>query len=286
MNTKALQTLQRVVTLGSFARVAEELNTSISTISMQMKSLEQELGVAIFDRSFRPPRMTSKGRLIAEHAASILNAERNIHNVCGAGEKLSGVYRIGFVATASVRILPEFLEAVFRDAPGARFEVETALSEQLEARVLAGQLDCAVLTETLRPSPNLHYQPLRVEEMVCAFPETNNETDLKTAAQNLPFLQFNPGSGIGKLIESWAAEHGIADRSRQIVLESVEAIMACVNAGLGFTMLAKPDVERYADAHVSIRRPEGPLLTRRLSLAVSRERAHSNEIKRIASLFD
>ncbi|MEL7429580.1 MAG: LysR family transcriptional regulator, partial [Pseudomonadota bacterium] len=253
MQIRSLATLLRISRMGSFARVAEEQRTSVSTISMQMKSLEQDLGVSLFDRSFRPPRLTAKGLLVAEQARLMLDAENRIRLACESGQGLNGIFRIGFVATASVRILPGFLANAGMREPNARFEFETALSETLEARLRSGQLDLAVLTTSSLESTDLTFSALRHEPLVYAMPPNAENEGVLKVQEAYPFLQFNPVSGIGKLIEAHMKAEGLVNPANRIVLESVEAIMACVNNNLGFTLLAEPDIRRYASEDVTVK---------------------------------
>jgi len=279
MQTRALQTLIRVSTLGSFAKVAEEMNTTISTVSMQIKSIEDQLDIEIFDRSHRPPRLTPVGREVCAKARDVLNAEKDLLELAEHSGELVGHYRIGFVATASVRLLPGFLKRA-RDLDGkATFDMETALSEVLEARVRSGLLDAAVVTESVQGKSDLEYHLLRREALKFAVPKTYGSMSITKMRTELPFLQFNPGSGIGKLIQQHMSDVEAAQAKRDIVLESVEAIVECVNKGLGFTLLSEPDIQRYASEDCCIIPMEVNKLARNLSLAMSVSRL-SEPVKR------
>lgn len=269
MQTRALQTLIRVSQLGSFARASEEMHTTVSTVSMQIKSIEDQLGVEIFDRSHRPPKLTPIGRTVCERAQSVIRAEKDLLELTENGDALSGSFKIGFVATASVRLLPGFLKKARAVENSVTFEFETALSEVLEARVRSGALDAAVVTESQENSPGLEYQILRSEKLMFAMPSAYARTPIDELRAHLPFLQFNPGSGIGKLIQRHMVEIAIPPKQADIVLESVEAIIACVNEGLGFTLLAEPDIRRYASENCHILPMPGTGISRNLSLAVS-----------------
>ena len=285
MQTRSLKTLARISRIGSFARVAEELNTTLSTVSMQMKSLEDSLGVSLFDRNFRPPKLTPLGRLVARHAETVTSAENELLNACSEVSALVGTYRIGFIATASVRLLPNFLSNAAVQAPLAEFELETALSEVLEARILAGQLDAAVVTASRTPPPGLRYVVLREERLMFAVRETSGYSQPEELVRNLPFLQFNPNSGIGKLIEAHIREFTVDAPKKTILLDSVEAIMECVNEGLGFTLLSEPDIRRYAGQSVKLIEPERDRPSRRLVLASAESGIIPQDVTRLAGLF-
>lgn len=284
MHTRALKTFLHIVRAGSFIRAADEMNTTLSTVSMQIRSLENNLRVILFDREFRPPRVTPLGQQIAEYAQEIIDAEKRLIAACEFTEELSGVFSIGFIATASVRLLPSFLAKARNSAPNASFRFETALSEVLEERVLSGHLEAAVVTASKAPPIGLVYTSLRSEQLVYAFPPGCYDQSIEMIEDQFSFLQFNPGSGIGKSIESLQRKKSKQPTNHTIVLDSVEAIMECVNQGLGFTLLAKPDVQRYASKGVTLVETEGSEFVRDVVL-VTRESFEVKTRNLIADLF-
>ena len=68
MQTRSLRSLIKISQTGSFLRAAEQLHVTLSALSMQMKTLEAELGVGLFDRTVRPPRLTPMGRAVVVRA--------------------------------------------------------------------------------------------------------------------------------------------------------------------------------------------------------------------------
>lgn len=284
MHTKTLKTLVKIAEVESFATAASQLGITLSALSMQIKALEKDLGVTLFDRSFRPPKLTPLGRRIASEAGSVISAEKTLLELCHPDNTLSGTYRMGFVATASVRLLPQFLKNASSKAPEVVFELETGLSESLEEKLLSGQLDAAVLTASGETTTGLDYRVLREEELLYAIPGAYVELPIKETARKLTFLQFNPASGIGKVIAGHISMVGTR-RTRTIHLDSVEAIMECVNAGIGFTMLPAPDIERYARAKLHLVKPKGNRISRQLVLATSGRTIPESAAGILAQLF-
>jgi len=284
MNNRDLHTLCRIASIGSFVRAADELNLPLSTVSMQMKTLEKQLGLSLFDRTIRPPALTPMGRQIAQKAQDILGAESQLLAVATDKDDLSGIWRLGLVATASVRLLPGFLKRASKQARKAHFEVETGLSEVLETKVAAGQLDAAVVTASEYSGSELQYYLLRQEPLVFAIPKPHSALKENELAKALTFLQFNPGTGIGKLIKSYTGtQSSVPERS--IVLDSVEAIMECVNAGLGYTLLTEADATRYASPSTIIVSPKAEMLNRNLVLAWSKRATLGSKMANLAKLF-
>ena len=75
MQTRALKNLVKISQVESFLQASDQLNMTLPALSMQMKALETELDVALFDRSVRPPRLTAIGRLVVEKARGIISQE-------------------------------------------------------------------------------------------------------------------------------------------------------------------------------------------------------------------
>lgn len=285
MQTRAYHTLVTVSEVGSFAATAKRLNMTLSAVSMQMKALEQQLDVALFDRSQRPPRLTVQGREIAERARAIVGAEDALLRACQPTAALRGTFHVGFVLTASVRLLPGFLAATATAFPNARFEVETGLSADLEAKIERGQLDAAVLTVAKRRPETFEHAVLRTEPLVYALPRRHKRRSVQWLLANLPFLHFAPSSGIGHLIAAHLAAQE-APPTRTIILDGMEAIMECVSQGLGCTILPEPDVARYGRDTVVTRQIAGSGLSRDLALIARRGDFTPHHWTQLVSVFD
>lgn len=285
MQTRSLKTLVRVSKVGSFAKAAEQLNMTLSALSMQMKALETELGVDLFDRSMRPPRLTPVGRSIVDEAVPLLQCEESLLEICRSDTTLVGHFRIGFVTTAAVRLLPAFLENAKRHAPQASFELQTGLSKALQTKVVNGQLDAAIVTDADGLPDALSELVLRKEPLVFAACKSLLTAGLDGLLKEQAFFHFMPDTGIGKLIANEMLQHKRPKHTETIVLDNLEAIMECVSAGLGFTLLPAPDVERYRTEDVTTA-PSPKLLERRLVLATLREGALATHAAALGKLLE
>ncbi|MES0881520.1 LysR family transcriptional regulator [Roseibium sp. SCP14] len=269
MQTRALETLVRINDVQSFSKAAELQNMTLSALSMQMKALETELGADLFDRTFRPPKLTPLGRLVADRARALLREEQAIVGICGTATVLHGVFQIGFVQSASVRILPGFVRLARGHVPDAQFRFSSALSEVLENQVAAGQIDCAVITSAGQQEDSLRYDVIASEVMSIAAPSVNDGANFDVLSEKLPFIHFRPSTGIGKLIAGFFRNLPPSNHPT-LVLDSIESCMECVKAGLGYTILPRPDILRYADEHVFVTNLEKHPISRDLVLVSRR----------------
>ena len=262
MNIRSLRTLLSISETGSFSLTAGALNMTLPAVSMQMKALEDSLGQKLFDRSARPPRMTPEARALLPDIRTILDARARIEALSHGSDTLRGSYRIGFVPTTSVRLLPGFLKRAQVDAPSATFETSTGLSASLAKAVLSGRLECAVVTDEDLPE-GIRRDQICTESMVLALPDDFETSPLSDLANTLPFLQFLPAGGIGRHIDGWLREARHKPKNR-ITFDMVEPIIECLSHGIGYTILPRPDLERWPDKPFHIIDLPGKSLTRDL----------------------
>ena len=283
MQIRALQTLAVIREIGSFREAADRLNMTLSAVSMQMKALEAELGVRLFDREFRPPKLTPQGLLLAEHAAEMVRHHAEALALVGGEAALNGIYRLGFVGTASVRLLPDFLRRAREAAPVAQFRIQTGLSETLVRKVRQGDLDAAVVTQ-VDADADMLFVPLRTEELVFALPKSVGDWTIAACAAALTFIQFTPDTGIGRLVARFLRDTGLQPKEL-LVLDGVEPVMECVASGLGFTALPKPDVRRYGRSAVAMRAMADPPPTRTLGLIARTDTLSAQAVSDLTALF-
>lgn len=243
---------------------------TLSSVSMQMKTLEEDLGAELFDRACRPPRLTPLGRRIAEQAANVLHEDQALRELCAPGLGLAGRFWLGVISSYSTRLMPKFLQMAPMSAPEAEFNLITGLSADLSASVLSGRLDAAIITRAGRDDPQLHYDTLGRDPMVLAVPQGARGRSVQQLAKELRFLHFQPLSGIGRVIAETLAEHKIEVR-RNRIFDSIETTMECVNIGLGFTLLPEPDVKRYAAPGVKIMKAARGRVEREVALITRNE---------------
>jgi len=285
MNLQSYQTLIAIAEQESFSQAAKRLNMTLSAVSMQMKALERDLGVEIFDRSVRPPSLTPMGRGLAEASRRVIDEQKKLVDLTRRQDTvLQGEYRVGFIATASVRLLPHFLVKSAKQVPHVKFTVTTGLSENLQRRVAERQLDAAIVTRSDVDLSSLNYTNLRTEDLVYALPSDLEGQKIKQCFEQRPFILFTPNSGIGRLVSNHLVRRGIKP-SDTMILDSVEAIMECVNANIGFTALPRPDVERYAAPAIQIVPMEGKAPTRKTALATAHTALSEEEVSALADLF-
>ncbi|MEX2518311.1 MAG: LysR family transcriptional regulator [Paracoccaceae bacterium] len=235
MNIRHLRTLLAAVERGSFAAAGEAVGVSHSAVSLQIKSLEDELGVVLFDRAKRPPAPTARGRALADHAKKTLELFDAAPAVA-TGALVKGKLTVGAVPTTLSSLLPPALATLRDHHPELRIEIRSDSSASLAARLTRGELDIAICTRPDPSPPGLEWRHIATEPFVVIGPvHAAGETDeeLLTA---LPFIWFNRKTWAGRGIEAELSRRGVAVRS-DIEVDSLEAIATLVGAGLGVSIV-------------------------------------------------
>jgi DNA-binding transcriptional LysR family regulator len=237
MNLSSLETLLAAADTGSFSGAAERVGVTQAAVSMQMKALEESLGVALFDRGRRPLALSEAGlALLPKIRELVLLADAL--KLQAAGAALAGRLRLGVIPTAATRLVPAALRALTLRAPDLQIRITSGLSGELALRVAQGALDAALITETPRLERGLVARPVLEEPLVVIAPlgAAPPETEPTELLRSLPFIRFNRRAGVGQLIDAALRRRRVAVREA-MELDSVEAILAMVAGGLGVAVV-------------------------------------------------
>ena len=144
-----LQELKYVVAVAEnhhFGKAAERCFVSQPTLSGQIKKLEEELGVVIFERTNRSVEITPVGEAILAHARQILEQADSIRQLAQAQQDpLAGALRIGAIPTLSPYLMPLILLPLKRQHPQMKLVLSEELTDTLLERLRNHEIDAALL---------------------------------------------------------------------------------------------------------------------------------------------
>jgi len=232
MNPERLRTLIAIADHKGFAIAAEKMFRTPAAISQQMKTLEDELGVTLFDRTTRPPRLNSHGQYLAERARVLVHDLDAFTEAAHSPGEIAGTLKLGCINGVSSDLLPRALAALKARHPRLTVRMEEGMSTVLSQRVIRRDLDAAVITEVSEPDPALRSLPILIEPMYLVAPENTKASNWREALAWHPFLATNKKSGMGQLIDRTRRRAGFTiDDAME--LDSSDAIIALARAGLG-----------------------------------------------------
>jgi DNA-binding transcriptional LysR family regulator len=154
----------------NFARAAERLHIVQPAVSQQIRRLERDLGVQLFDRTSRRVRLTAAGERLLPEARAVLAAADQTRRLA-AELASSGILRLGTSQGLGER-LPQVLDELARTAPALRVELVGARADQRLAMLRSGQLDSAFV-RAVPQARDLELLPLWDDPLVAALPATH-----------------------------------------------------------------------------------------------------------------
>jgi len=166
MELRQLKTFRAVATLLSFNRTAEALNYAQSTISAQIRALEDDLGVKLFDRLGKRIVLTEAGEILSQYAQKMLDIEaETLSEVRGRGQS-QGTLTIRTPQSIGNNYLARVIGVFRKRFPRVGFHFHTCAFHSLERELQTGVTDLAFLLAESIQSANLVAEPLRFERLI------------------------------------------------------------------------------------------------------------------------
>lgn len=238
MELRQLKTLVAISEFGTFAAAADAIGLTQSAVSLQIKGLEEEIGIEIFDRRHRPPLLNDHGRSLVVQARKVLDMCEEIARP-GRDMPLEGHLAFGAVPTTVASILPPALAMLRERHPKLHIRVTNGLSADLAAATRSGELDAAIVSEPAKLSDGLVSRRITREPLlVIAPPDTPGETDHELLEAR-SFIQFSPRAWAGQMIDRYIADRGIKV-NHGMEIDSLDAIARMVSFGLGVSVVPLP----------------------------------------------
>lgn len=239
MEIQILRTFLAVAETGTVARASEKLHTVQSNVTTRIKSLEQELEVALFERRRSGMILTAAGEHFLPYAQRVLRDAEDARQAVSGFSHRAHLLRLGSMETTLALRLPSYLSR-FRSAhPGLLLRLRAGPSDELVSRLLDRELDLAFVGGAVL-HPDLHAQPVFHEEMVLVLPKGCSGPD---DARRLPMAVFRHGCSYRTFTLDWMRKAGLGP-NEIFELGTLDGILGCVAAGIAATCLPHAVLER------------------------------------------
>jgi DNA-binding transcriptional LysR family regulator len=240
LDLRQLATFRMVATLLSFSGAASALNYAQSTVTMQIQSLEAELDVPLFNRMGRQIELTEAGKRLLEYSERLLDLSEEARLAVSGDATPGGTLVITAPETICTYRLPPILRAFRAAMPATRLIFRPMPYREAYEQVREGLVDVGFLLEKTVNGASLHIECLRPEPMVLlAAPDHPLAERREVFTEDLDgevVLLTERGCGYRALFEAALARAGVFPAAR-MEFGSVEAIKACVSAGIGIAVL-------------------------------------------------
>lgn len=238
---RQIRVFTEVAEQGSMARAAESLHLTPPAISMQIKEIEAQVGLPLFDRNGRSVTLSTAGEYFLVHAKRLLAALKEADNAMARLKRVErGLLTIGMVGTAKY-FVPQLLARFQRDHPGVEVRLRvTGNREQLVAMMQASEVDISIMGRPPREIAT-RARSFAAHPLVFIAPPQHPLSQRRNipvaALEGLPFIVREHGSGTRAAMEGFFAEHRFEPRIA-MEMSSNETIKQAVMAGLGLSFLS------------------------------------------------
>jgi DNA-binding transcriptional LysR family regulator len=245
MTFTQLRVLQAVARTGNMTRAAEELATTQPAVSHALRSLERELGVALFSRGHDGVTLTAAGRAASRRAAIILTQLEGLNQeVAAARGQAGGRLRIGVIPSANARLLPRILRVFSASRQRVRLTVIEGSDTEVLEWLQTGAVDVGTLITT---ASDLVTVPLACDRMLAIVPSGNDlaiqPSVTITDLARYPFIMST--GGCEPLITEIARRAKVRLRCHYRVRDT-NSILAMVSEHLGVSII--PELSLPADS--------------------------------------
>ncbi|MBR0902092.1 LysR family transcriptional regulator [Bradyrhizobium liaoningense] len=235
LDLELLRSFVSVVEAGGFTRAGERVHRTQSTVSQQIKRLEEDVGQVLLHRDGKDVRPTEAGERLLSYARRLLSLAEEARDVLRqpGGE---GAIRLGIPEDFAAYRLAKLLGAFSRSHPGLRMDVRADQSKNLSRDLERGELDLALFKREAGAKGAIAVWPERVHWV------TSKSHPIDVGASSVPLIGFPLGclyrAGAIHALESAGRPWHMAYTS-----SSLAGIQAAVAAGMGLSILSEMAIQ-------------------------------------------
>jgi LysR family transcriptional regulator, carnitine catabolism transcriptional activator len=283
-----LRSFVAVATLGNFTRAAERLNLSQPSLSLQIRQLEQAVGLRLLDRSTRSVALTRAGEDFLPAAARLLDDFQSaIGTVADLAARRRGRVAVAVLPSVAAELLPRAIALLRARHPDIVVSLRDDVAEHIPARVRSGEVDFG-LGAIDGVDADLSGAPLITDELVAVLPRAHSlangakttpfkTTPVKTTWRALarhPFVATSRDSSVRQLTEQAFARNGLR-LEPAFEAKYMSTAIGLIAQGLGVGALPSSAVSMVRQAGLAHAEIHGPVMKRRIGIMTRRGRSLS-----------
>lgn len=253
VDTRLLRTFVTLARAGSFTATARALHLAQSTVTVQIRTLEKELGTPLFDRMPSGTVPTRAGLRLLEEAEEVLDAVARLHATAASGQgdvaggSIEGQVAVGAGDSLCSSRLPAVIASLRHAHPHLDVHLHAAGTATAVDGLRTGRLDIALLLEPEIGESDLLARRIADEPLVYVaapgHPLAGRAADWQELAGECFFVHEEGCSYSDRLVRTLLGLPGAPPRITRF--GSIDAARSCVAAGLGLTLLPRVTVERH-----------------------------------------
>jgi len=240
VNTKSLVTFKTILEVGSFQKAADKLGYTQSTVTFQIKQLEEELSLKLFEKIGRRMELTQAGKDIMPYIDMILQGAEQIGNYGKSLSEISGSLKLAIPDSILIYNMQPFMQAFTHEAPNVQLVVNSIQSGEINPSIADGTADIGINCEKdSYPDSVIHKKLGKYKAVLVASPFANsNLLDFITPHQRKPIsLICNEPDGYYQLdMDNYLSEKDIL-LNPPMKVQSIEAVKRCVMNNLGIAVV-------------------------------------------------
>ena len=238
MDFKTLNTFIQVVELGSFTQAGEKLGYSQPAISAQIRQLEKDLGVQLFDRINHSISLTSQGKEVLSYAYDICQKVSDLEQQVLHNPQITGTVRIGMADSMCSWLLDEQFAAMREQYPGVKLQITTASTEGILQLLDKNEVDLAYTLD--RHVYHRDYiiaceEQIETHFVISSQNPLSDSISMKEIVE-LPCILTEPGMSYRRLLEQYLAKHSL-QIDPVLEIGNTDLICRLVEKGIGIAFL-------------------------------------------------
>jgi DNA-binding transcriptional LysR family regulator len=275
MELRQIRSFLSVAETLHFGRTAELIHLSQPALSLQIRALEEEVGVRLFERNRRKTTLTAAGLTFRDDAAGVVSQlEQAIRRARLAADGKLGLLRIGFISTAGNEIVPNLVRRFRESSPEVVFSLLNILTTDQIKMLSAGSLDIGFLRLPIGEHPELEVVEVHREPFVVVTPLSHKLATRKRVAlhelsgQDFVMYERSYAPGFHDLIFGMLRDAGVIPNVCQTAGQ-MPTLISLVDSGMGISVLPASAV-KHSGASVAACEIAGKIAMSEIAIAVNK----------------